>query len=184
MNSNVYILFSGGIDSSCCLHFLKKEHSTITGLFIDYGQKSNKKEYEAAKNISNYYKIPLVKITHSSEKSYNEGPIWGRNAFLLFSALMYLNDEACMISMGVHGGTDYVDCDGSFIKDIQNLFDTYTGGVIEISTPFLKFTKKQILEYAKEENVPINLTYSCELGLEQPCGKCLSCQTLEKLSND
>lgn len=38
--------------------------------------------------------------------------------------------------------------------------------------------KIEVWEYAKSKRVPINLTYSCELGLKQPCGKCPSCKDL------
>lgn len=184
MKTLIYILFSGGIDSTCCINFYKKQEVEVVGLFINYGQKSTEQEYQAAKKIAAFYKINLIKIDHISNKVYSEGQVWGRNAFFLFSALMYLNNQPGIIAIGIHGDTDYVDCDTRFINKIQEIFDSYTGGAIEILAPLAKYTKKQIWDYAKSEKVPLELTYSCELGLEQPCGNCLSCKNIEKLKND
>ncbi len=38
-----------------------------------------------------------------------------------------------------------------------------------------------VWSYCKRLGVPVELTYSCEMGKDQPCGKCLSCKDLEKL---
>ena len=65
---------------------------------------------------------------------------------------------------------------------MQSIFDIYKNGLIKIDAPFLTFYKSQIYDYCIKEKVPLNLTYSCELGLKQPCGKCLSCKDLEKIS--
>ena len=55
------------------------------------------------------------------------------------------------------------------------------GGKITLSAPFVDWTKKQIFDYCRLEKIPLELTYSCELGKNQPCGECSSCKELTAL---
>lgn len=177
----VQVLLSGGIDSSACVAFYLEHGFSVSGAFIDYGQAANLNEAHAAKIISEYYKIPLKQFMCSGFHKKKEGYIRGRNAFFLIAALMELSEKKSIIAMGIHSGTEYIDCSSMFINDMQSIFDSYTNGVIQIGVPFLKWTKNDIWSFCKSRSVPIDLTYSCELGLEQPCGKCLSCHDLEVL---
>jgi 7-cyano-7-deazaguanine synthase len=64
---------------------------------------------------------------------------------------------------------------------MQKTFDLYTDGMVNISTPFIDWKKNEIYNYTKKNKIPVHLTYSCELGEKQPCGKCKSCKDLEYL---
>ena len=61
------------------------------------------------------------------------------------------------------------------------VFDECTNGNIIITTPFINFIKNEIFAYCKQNEIPLDLTYSCEIGGEQPCDKCDSCKDLKKL---
>jgi 7-cyano-7-deazaguanine synthase in queuosine biosynthesis len=41
---SVKVLLSGGIDSSACIHYYQQDHHDVTGVFIDFGQKTVKYE--------------------------------------------------------------------------------------------------------------------------------------------
>lgn len=59
MTSTFISLMSGGLDSTVAAYAAKKEGGTGQALAFDYGQKSVKREVEAAKKISKRLGIPL-----------------------------------------------------------------------------------------------------------------------------
>lgn len=109
------------------------------------------------------------------------GYVLGRNAFLLHVALMAFSHPAGIIALGIHSGTRYVDCTAGFLRHMQASFDLYADGRIRVDAPFLNWSKREIWEFCRKIGAPLELTYSCENGADQPCGKCASCQDLEAL---
>lgn len=171
----VLVLLSGGIDSTACLDFYLSQGFAVEAIFLEYGQLSAQRESEATKKICEYYKAPLIIVSCQGVCEKAGGLIMGRNAFLLYGALMEFKKPYGIIAIGVHSGTSYYDCSENFIKSIQSTFDMYTDGQVRIGTPFLDWKKRDILDYCVERKIPLHLTYSCELGQNQPCGRCLSC---------
>ncbi|MGO9022291.1 MAG: 7-cyano-7-deazaguanine synthase [Syntrophobacteraceae bacterium] len=178
---NGLILLSGGIDSSACLEFYIRQRFTVNALFVDYGQIANRREELAASAICAHYQIPLQKITTTGFRQWAGGQIHGRNAFLLYAALMNFPFYSGVIGIGVHCGTEYYDCSKEFIVSTQKSFDFYTDGRVVIGVPLLDWLKPEIWKYCMLSGVPVDLTYSCEMGKDQPCGNCLSCKDLERL---
>lgn len=180
-SADVCVLLSGGIDSTACISFYLENDFSVRCLFIDYGQASAKREARSVKDITNHYNVPIAWLIWSGLKRKNAGMIPGRNAFFLISVLMELPDYTGILAIGVHSGTHYYDCTPKFFKRMQSMFDSYTQGRIQIDMPFLKWTKYEIWKFCNTRNVPLELTYSCERGFDQPCGQCLSCRDLENL---
>ncbi len=177
---NVLVLFSGGIDSAACAHFYKSLGYSVEALFIDYGQKAVTKEADAAFKIASQLILPIKRISLSGTRDKIHGEILGRNAFILFIALMEFQHNSGLIGIGLHSGTPYYDCTDNFVNRMQRLFECHTGGCIKIGTPFLTWTKVDIFNYFSHTGIPFHLTYSCERGEQQPCGVCLSCKDLER----
>ena len=182
MNSDVLVLLSGGVDSAACVNFYKDMGVEVCGIFIDYGQPSAKYEAVAATAISSYYSINLLKSSWKGHKKKLSGFINGRNIFLIAAALMECPPDVLIIALGIHKGTNYQDCSLEFLNKTQEIVNLYGNGQIELSAPFVDFTKREILSYCLNKNVPIELTYSCETGGKEPCGKCLSCKDKEMLN--
>lgn len=178
---SVAVLLSGGIDSSTCLAFYLSERMSAQGIFVDYGQASAKRESRAARLIAGHYGVPLIRLAWSGRTEKGGGLIRARNAFLVMGALMELPDQISLLALGVHAGTPYVDCRPSFLSTIQAVIDQYELGAVRVTAPFVDWTKFDIWQLSKQLNVPTNLTYSCELGLAQPCGRCDSCADVEAL---
>lgn len=177
----VAVLLSGGIDSTACAAFYLELGFLVHGLFVDYGQAAVQPEVKAAKAIAAHYNISLVMLRWHGQREKREGLVLGRNAFLIFGALMEVPENVSILATGVHSGTDYFDCSPSFVKSAQSLIDMYTGGALQLGVPFLNWSKGDIWSFCKSQQVPVELTYSCERGEAQPCGKCLSCRDLEAL---
>jgi 7-cyano-7-deazaguanine synthase len=177
------ILLSGGMDSTACLVFYRNLLKSVAALFIDYGQSAANNERESAITICEYYKTPLRIINVSGLGPWATGYINGRNAFLLHSALMASHFTKGIIAIGVHSSTSYRDCSEYFIQQMQSSFDIYTEGRVRISAPFINWTKAEIVEYCRMNEVPLRFTYSCELGGAEPCHQCASCIDMEVLFN-
>lgn len=180
-NPEVWVLLSGGIDSTACMAFYLSQDFPVRAAFVDYGQVAANREANAAKDVAKYYQVPLERFKCLGFHKKKAGLICGRNAFLLVTALMEISDNVGILAIGVHAGTNYLDCGPLFIRKMQTIFDMYTGGRVQIGTPFLKWTKREIWMYCKSQAVPLKLTYSCERGVNQPCGRCLSCRDLKDL---
>jgi 7-cyano-7-deazaguanine synthase len=148
---------------------------------MTYGQPAAKHEAAAATAIAHHYRIPLTFVRLVGGRPKSDGELLGRNAFLLFTALMEIKAISAFLALGIHSGTPYYDCSSSFITTVQTIIDGQCDGRIRVVAPFLEWTKKEIWEYCIEHRVPTDLTYSCERGLDHPCGICLSCRDLEAL---
>lgn len=175
------ILLSGGLDSTACLHYYSSQGFDLKCLFIDYGQAAKDSELESARAITSFYKVDLDILLVDTKQKFSSGEIRGRNAFLIFASLLKYPDLKGIITLGLHDGSPYYDCSKPFIKDINRLVANYTNGEATLDMPFIEWNKKMILDYCKDNRVPINLTYSCEKKNSPPCGKCLSCLDRGKL---
>ena len=174
IKTNSIVLLSVGIDSTACIYYYLSQGFNVKGIFFDYGQTAHEKEYFSAKKVAKFYKIELDHHVSTSPQFFI-GEIKGRNAFLIFSTLLYNPQFKGIISLGIHSGVPYYDCSESFSKNINKLLDGYTNGQVILDTPFLKWNKKMIYDYCQKNDVPIHLTYSCENSDNEPCGTCNSC---------
>lgn len=162
--TKTYILLSGGIDSAACVkYFISQNHETSC-IFVDYGQMNRKLERLSAQKICDILKCDLALIEAKFKKRDNKSLIQGRNLFLISSALMLDLRPPFVISLGIHADTPYRDCSEVFVKASQNILDVYYSGEAQIDCPFLSWTKSDILKYAKEVGLPINLLTSTEMS--------------------
>jgi 7-cyano-7-deazaguanine synthase len=175
------VLLSGGIDSASCLAFYGQLDHVVSGVFIDYGQPVREQEEKSAAAIAAYYKIPLTTIRCSGPQTNYAGEIAGRNALLVFAALLFRPIQRGIIALGIHHGTTYYDCSQSFADDMGRIVSGYTNGRVALGAPFLSWDKQMLVQFALQANVPVELTWSCEIGPATACGKCLSCRDREKL---
>jgi len=170
------VLLSGGIDSAACAHLVQLRGRTIRALFVDYGQPSASSERTAANKISKFLSIPIDEVICHGPNRFPSGEILGRNAFLVFAALMNGSVRHGDIVLGIHAGTVYYDCTPGFLDSINRLVAEYTDGASRVLAPFLTKSKRDVFCYFKSAALPLDITYSCEAGTQPPCGRCLSCR--------
>ena len=173
---NTLVLVSGGIDSAACLDFFQRRGDTVHGLFVDYGQAARLQEAAAVTKMSDHYRVPIERIVLKSQSEFLTGEITGRNLFLLATGLMLYPFTSGGLALGIHSGTNYYDCSSDFLMVANQIVTEYSSGTIPLVAPFIDISKPSIYEYAIANSIPIELTYSCELGVVPPCGQCLSCQ--------
>lgn len=171
------VLLSGGIDSMVCAHLLQRQGRRVQCLFVDYGQPAASFEVRAARAVAE--KLALSELqccVGTPNYSVPDGEVLGRNAFLVFSALTLAGVRQGLLAMGIHSaGVPYYDCSRDFVDTASKLVAAYTDGQLVFFNPLIDWAKSEIVEYAKEFNLPLELTYSCERGPDPPCGQCLSC---------
>jgi 7-cyano-7-deazaguanine synthase len=186
------VLLSGGIDSTVAL-----AHTQATaGLSFDYSQ-THIRELDSARAIAAHYGIEhhvldiTSALTGSSALTTGQGSIPdghaeqpdstlvpGRNLVMLAVATAWA--EARGFSTVVIGANaddrgGYPDCRSEFLEPLGQA--TRAGYGVEIWTPLLRMTKRQIIEHGRLLKVPLDLTWSCYRGGEQQCGRCGACES-------
>lgn len=172
---------SGGLDSTACAHYFKQLGYNVAGIFIDFGQPAAESERQAVNRVTEYLELPLTALSFEASCDFGPGEIMGRNAFLIFSAVMGMQLKRGIISLGIHANTGYYDCGAEFISTVGRVLDNYSSGQLVLHCPFISQKKAFISSYARAEDIPIGLTYSCEMGTIPPCRICLSCKDRDAL---
>ena len=168
------VLLSGGIDSLACLVHYRSAGADTAALYVDYGQPAAMQERAAVARIASATGTSVSEVSVAGLR-VNTGEIRGRNALLLSLGLMRFSAAAGLIGIGLHAGSRYADCSPLFVNEMQSVVDLYRDGTIRVSAPFLTWRKRDIWNYLRTLDAPVDLTYSCERGGHQPCQNCLSC---------
>ncbi len=166
---------SGGIDSSAAVAACQVPGRDLSGCFVDYGQPAAASEWETAQRIAGHYQISIRKISLDAEIVSHQGEFFGRNALLILFAAGTTTLRPLTICIGIHALASYYDTTPLFVKHIQRLLNGYSGGSVTLAVPFLANTKAEVIQFAKENSVPIDLTYSCERQNAPACAECPSC---------
>ena len=204
------VLLSGGLDSSTCLYKAIEDGYVPYALCFDYGQRhlkeveSSRIIAEKAGAIFKKIKIDLRQIGGSAltdnieipmgreiEEIVNDVPptyVPARNTIFLSVALSFaevIDADAIYMGANVIDNPGYPDTTPTYIETYQELINvavkkTVKGGKIEIKTPLIRMTKKEIVQEAVRLKVPLELTWSCYYGKEEPCGQCDACRLRAK----
>lgn len=177
MSKSVMILASGGIDSTACIHYYIERGYTVSVMHIDYGQKAFKPEKAALQSICAYFEIAYQSLCFHGIpwSTSNTDEIVGRNLLLAAIGIAAYDPTHGLIAMGIHAGSDYIDCSPDFQYQLSGLAQLLTRYHVDFDFPFGSWFKQDIVEYCKIHNVPIQLTYSCTKSDDDPCGSCSSC---------
>jgi 7-cyano-7-deazaguanine synthase len=175
------VLFSGGIDSTACIHLLKEQGFFVRGLFVDYSQAAAHLEEQAVLAISRSLSIVVSSLRLEGLQPSGAGELPGRNSLLISAALFDSGGRSCVIATGIHSGTGYYDCSGPFLNAMNMFVSAQTDGRVSLLSPFATWTKRDIFDYAIKKRISLDSTYSCEAGTAPPCGLCSSCRDREGL---
>lgn len=186
----VVALSSGGIDSSVMMQLLKKKNCEIFPLFIDYGQLAADAELKACQKICHYLDLRLDRIDVSGFGNSIPSGITNRNldvekeAFLPARNLLLLtlgaaygySKSAYVIAIGLLLNPIFPDQTREFVQEAQNTTSKALGVDISILVPLISLNKTDVLQLARKYELPLDYTYSCHSGNEEPCGRCISCK--------
>ena len=190
----IVCLLSGGIDSVVLLFRLKKSGHDLIPLFINYGQKSLIKELESATIACNMLDLSLEEIDISDLSSIPSGltngeyspidfPVFpARNMILLSIAASFASSKSIqVIGIGILNDSTFPDQTKSFLNAAENALAMSIDSNLKILTPLSDLNKLEVVRLAKENNIPLDFTYSCYFGSDKPCGKCLSCKDRQQV---
>lgn len=203
MSKKAICILSGGMDSTLSSYIAKNEGYELIAIHFNYGQKTERRELEAFRdickdlNIKNKYEIDIPFFTQIGASALTDAsidiPIDGvkpgvpvtyvpfRNGiFLSIAAAVAEKESAEAMFIGVveEDSSGYPDCTDSFINKQKNAINegTKESTKIEIITPLVKLNKSQIVQKALELNVPLEHTWSCYKNEDEACGVCDSCR--------
>lgn len=196
-------ILSGGMDSTLASYIAKNDGYEIIAVHFNYGQRTEKRELQAFRNIcedlkiSEKYEIDIPFFTQIGASALTDDsidiPIDGveegvpvtyvpfRNGiFLSITAAIAEKENAEAMYIGVvqEDSSGYPDCTDEFIANITKAINegTKDSTNIEIKTPLVHLTKSQIVTKALELNVPLKHTWSCYKEEDEACGVCDSCR--------
>ncbi len=196
-------LVSGGMDSTVSAAIAATKYD-VAFLHISYGQRTQKRELKAFRQIADFYnvekrleitlshfkeiggsaltdssiKVPEGKLSGSSEIPITYVPF--RNAHFLSVAVSWA--EIIGANYIYIGATEvdysgYPDCRGEFIEAFNKVIELGTKPEthIKIVAPLLRYKKSDVVKKGLELNVPFDLTWSCYQDEDVACGRCESC---------
>lgn len=199
------LLLSSGLDSTTMLAIAIQQDFEIYALTIEYGQR-NFLEVNHSKKIAKLYNVKEHKIAKcdlrifgksaltdsidvpKNEYTTNEVPITyvpARNTIFLSFALAYaevVKAYDIFIGANVIDYSGYPDCRPEYIESFEKTANIATSYVknntkLNINTPLMYMTKKDIIHKGLELGVDYSLTFSCYDPDEDgnSCGACDSC---------
>jgi 7-cyano-7-deazaguanine synthase len=196
----IVVVLSGGVDSTTLLYRMQAEGHVVCAVTFDYGQKSALQERSKSMYTCTSLDITQKIVDLSSmQKLINnsaltgdvpmpEGPYDGenmkatvvpaRNLILASLAIGYAsNIGADAIALGVHSGDHHIypDCRPEFILRLRDIAKVAVEPPVKVLTPYLYYTKGQIVADGITLSVDYELTWSCYVGGKKPCGKCGTC---------
>lgn len=197
-------LVSGGLDSCVALaEAVRRTAGEVAALHARYGQLTESRERRAFLEIADHYglahrrEVDLRYLRELGGSSLTDRgmPISGanpragevpstyvpfRNASLLSAAVAWAEVlGAPEIYCGAHApGSPYPDTQPAFFGAFGRLVEAATPPSVRIGvrTPLLHLDKAAIVRRGMQLAAPLDLTWSCYLDTESPCGDCHSCR--------
>ena len=196
------VLASGGMDSALTAAIADRKYE-LNLLHINYGQKTQKRELKAFRDLADHFKVKktlVVNISHLRQiggssltdnkisiskadlknKKIPSSYVPFRNANILAIAVSWAEvtgSRRIFIGAVEEDSSGYPDCRKEFFDAYNRMITkgTKPGSGIKILTPILGLTKKEIVLKSMRLNAPVHLTWSCYKNNKAACGECDSC---------
>lgn len=198
------VLVSGGMDSLVVAAMADKTHERMAFLHLNYGQKTQQKEFECFQKIADHYKVPenhrkIIDMTFLNQiggssltdeklavskyqgdsKDIPTSYVPFRNTHIIAMAVSWaevLGGTSIYIGANYEDSPGYPDCRPEYYDAYNKLIEKGTkNGNIQVHTPIIMMKKKEIVEKASQLNAPLHLTWSCYAREDRACGECDSC---------
>ena len=196
------VLLSGGMDSCVCASIAHRQYE-LAFLHISYGQLTERQELKSFQKLAKFYEIEKLLVCKldslrriggssltDSSISVEEGNLERqdipntyvpfRNAHFLSIATSWaevIGAEFIFIGAVEEDSSGYPDCRPEYYQVFNQLIEVGTKSKpsVEIVTPVIKMSKKEIVTTGIHLGSPLHLTWSCYKNQDVACGKCDSC---------
>jgi 7-cyano-7-deazaguanine synthase len=199
------VLLSGGLDSATAAAQAIADGYDLVALSFRYGQR-HERELQAAAEIAQHFKMREhvtidVMLSQWGASALTDGAIAiptdgikpdvipstyvpGRNTVFIAIALSLAEaKQATAIYLGINAidYSGYPDCRPEYLEAYQHLATLSSkagleGKAPQLIAPLVNDSKADIVRRAVRLGVPIEKTWSCYQGGEEPCGVCDSCR--------
>ena len=198
----VVVVYSGGLDSTVALYLAVHNYGAenVKAISFNYQSKHNDEEFKRAENtcktlgvelsridlssVSKHLKSDLLKTGgeipegHYEQSNMKQTVVPFRNGIMLSIACGIAESHgAKYVMLGNHAGDHeiYPDCRATFITAMNEAMAYGTYDNINIASPFVTYSKADIVVEGSRLGVDWVNTYSCYKGGEVHCGKCSTC---------
>lgn len=200
--SKKIILTSGGLESTIAMYQARENGDFVRGIYFNFGRKSYEQEIYSVQKTSLELNIPIQEVNISGIKSMFNG-IMKPQQFLFEAdvidpdpdpeshedtvisylpaiielAILYARQakfDSLIIGLTKEQLTKNRLKALQLLIDANNEFDTNFHKV-KIETPFLEYSKGEVLEIGEKLKVDLASTWSCFDGFNEHCGECNSC---------
>ena len=197
-------LVSGGMDSLVSAVIAQEAHRSLAFLHLNYGQKTELKELDCFHRIGDYLGISkdrrkVIDVAFFKEiggssltdddipvSLYSEGAteipssyVPFRNTHIVSMAVSWgevIGARSIYVGAVEEDSLGYPDCRRDYFKVLNELIKQGTkDGAIQVITPLIEMSKKEIVEKARELGAPLEMTWSCYRESRVACGTCDSC---------
>jgi len=199
LNRKIVVVLSGGMDSTALLYDAMNQWEKVYPITFLYGQKHSIETHSArltCQHLDLSLKVVKLEVLGDlapsaltrSEVGIPKGPyedesmkqtvVPNRNmVFLSFATAYAIGLGADTVTYGAHGGDHaiYPDCRGEFVGAMSEAVALCDYEPIGLWTPYLYWTKADILRKGLELGVDYSLTWTCYEGKELACGRCGAC---------
>lgn len=199
------VVFSGGQDSTTCLHWALRVFSRVETLFFDYGQR-HLRERESAEAIARKLGLSLrvfrldffaemggnalidsgATIADAAEGHLPNTFVPGRNLLFLAQASAYAAMRGIADVVAGMCQTDYSgypDCREASLRPLeeamhQGLGHADEGRRFRLHLPLMHLTKAQSVRLAQQVGAfdSLGMSHTCYAGANPPCGVCPACR--------
>ncbi len=191
---SIVSLVSGGLDSSVMALMAAEEGLVQHPLFIDYGQINRSCEWRACRYVHRMHRLPkpycmripgwgkaiTSGLTDASKDVVLDAFLPQRNLLFLLAGSAYAYQVgARSVAIGLLNERTHLfpDQTQAFLNRAEEILSLSMGRSIRLLAPLMKFTKADVI--ASAEHRGLTGTYSCHLGGQTRCGKCISCREFD-----
>jgi len=190
-------MLSGGIDSTVALYWAKSEGVEVLPISIEFSGRP-RRELEAVRRIVEasacgplgHLPLPFVKLARelpsyrAPAKPIPYGYIPLRNLMFYTLAAYHADANGARYVLGGHlkeDAMEFPDASLSYFTEMNDLIRRSTNGWSkvgppEVLLPLSGFTKTDVVRLGAKLGVPFELTWSCWVDGDSPCGACVSCK--------
>jgi len=194
------VVLSGGLDSTVLLGHLLEQGYYCRAMSVDYGQR-HRRELGSAARVAKFYDVThdVIDLSslghclvgsaltdarvdvprgHYEDASMKTTVVPNRNMVLLSVALsIAASANLHGVAYGAHAGDHaiYPDCRPVFVDAMRSAAQVCHYNRLHISAPLVDLDKGDIVRLGLEIEAPLQMTWTCYNGGDDPCGQCGSC---------
>lgn len=183
-------LVSGGLDSTLVGVMAKEEGVEHFPLFVDFGQRAARREWESCKfvhrklglpepvrmDLSGFGSVIASGLTRSELNIKNAAFTPGRNLLFLLMGSAYayqLGSTSVALGLLSEEYSLFPDQKRLFVDTAEVAISAAMDWRVKVLTPLIEFGKADVIRLAQTKG--ISGTYSCHTGNLEPCGECIAC---------